>query len=98
MRKRGYCSYCGNFRTLSRDHIIPKKVIGSNALQFGNILYACGFCNASKSSLSLQNWLLSLPFYSPQHIYVPRFISMNAMEREEFKKMHHSILNHEKLN
>jgi len=73
----GYCAYCGNFRTLTRDHVIPKWMKTNTIPDTSNILLVCGWCNSHKGDHSLLEWLRLLPLSSPQHIYVPRFVDCN---------------------
>ena len=46
----GRCAYCGQVAALQADHRTPLSRGGTNAI--GNILPACGRCNASKHTLT----------------------------------------------
>jgi hypothetical protein len=52
------CFYCGrtNFFPLHCDHVVP-PARGGSARDPGNLVTACGSCNASKAALTLEEWL-----------------------------------------
>jgi len=52
------CSYCGEWRQLQRDHIIPRCKGGSD--DKSNIAVSCWPCNRLKSGLSLDEARLLL--------------------------------------
>ena len=70
----GVCPYCGAWATLTRDHVVPKKLGGSRGDE--NILSVCGPCNASKGCLTLEHWLSLLPPDAPQQYLVRLLLSM----------------------
>lgn len=73
--KKGYCAYCcGNWRKLTKDHIVPRSK-GGNL-----ILLVCSWCNNHKANMLLGEWLNSLPPNFPQHIYVARLLRMTLEE------------------
>lgn len=78
-RKRGYCAYCGNWRRMTKDHIIPKSKGGQL------ILWVCIWCNKSKRNLYLEEWLNMLSPSCPQHIYVKRLLRMTLQDIVAFK-------------
>ena len=51
------CVYCGSEEDLHADHRVSVARGGSNSLQ--NLATACGPCNQSKGSKSLEDWLAS---------------------------------------
>lgn len=77
VKRFNYCAYCGNFRKMESEHIIPACEGGKQ------IIFACKYCNRTKGKMSLQEWLKTFPTEAPQHIYVPRFINAS----EEYIKM-----------
>ena len=68
-KRVGVCAYCGNVRVLTREHVIP-KCTG----QPTDILKVCTWCNNNKGSMSLREWLLTLPSSAPQWIFVPKIM------------------------
>ena len=64
----GSCTYCGSWRQMTRDHVVPKSQGGTY------IVPVCHQCNCSKANMSLQEWLLTLPGDAPQHHFVTFFI------------------------
>ncbi len=60
----GSCRYCGKFRKLTLDHIVPKCRNGETVLP--NLTWCCFSCNAKKGSKDLFEWLESLPKSAPQ--------------------------------
>lgn len=48
------CSYCGCSNDLSLDHLIPRKLGGSDSAD--NLICACRFCNSSKNKTDLLVW------------------------------------------
>lgn len=59
-RYRHRCAYCGEKRTLTKDHVIPLAKGGRHAI--GNILPACKPCNTSKADKLLYEWRASRAF------------------------------------
>ena len=59
----GSCGYCGDDDervdriTFHIDHFAPKSVFPDLALSYGNLVYACRFCNVGKSN----HWIGSDP-------------------------------------
>lgn len=53
-RQRGCCTYCGERRKLTVEHVIPLSRGGRHAI--GNIRLACGACNASKRDRLVTEW------------------------------------------
>lgn len=53
-KKVGWCAYCGEWRVLTRDHVIPLARNGPN--EPSNILYVCRKCNTAKAWLTLAEW------------------------------------------
>jgi 5-methylcytosine-specific restriction endonuclease McrA len=49
------CAYCGRDGKLEQDHIMPLSRGGGHTPQ--NIAPACGFCNRSKGSKLLSEWV-----------------------------------------
>ncbi len=48
------CFYCGEKGQSTIDHIIPIARGGTHSI--GNLVAACGFCNSSKSKLTITEW------------------------------------------
>ena len=80
-RKNGYCAYCGNYRTLTVDHVVAKSI---TCQVIGNRLLVCGWCNSNKTNLDLLNWINSFPFFAPQHIYAKRFLTYTLQQIEDY--------------
>jgi 5-methylcytosine-specific restriction endonuclease McrA len=56
------CAYCGvSNRALQKDHIVPLSKGGPYS--YGNILPACGRCNASKQDGNMESWYKAQPYY-----------------------------------
>jgi hypothetical protein len=74
----GVCAYCDNWRRLTCDHILPKCMLDSTAMtraeSLANIARVCGWCNQSKGSKTLAEWLATLPARAPQHRIVGPFL------------------------
>lgn len=49
------CQYCGDTDNLHCDHVHPKSRGGSDAMD--NLVTACGACNMSKGSKTVEEWL-----------------------------------------
>lgn len=49
------CAYCGSIGKMTRDHVVPLSLGGSNAIE--NIVPACQWCNGSKWNRLLEEWL-----------------------------------------
>jgi hypothetical protein len=60
-RARSACSYCGRPCFATKDHVVPRHRGGQMTLD------ACRECNTAKGSLSLAEWLKTLPADAPQH-------------------------------
>jgi hypothetical protein len=58
LRDNYTCFYCGrtDFFPLHCDHVVPPER-GGQARDPGNLVTACGSCNASKRALTLEEWL-----------------------------------------
>jgi len=54
-KNENYCVYCSSKKNLSIDHIIPKKLGGTDSPD--NLVLACKKCNSSKKDLSLFLWM-----------------------------------------
>ncbi len=80
----GYCAYCGNYRRLTIDHIMPKSKGGK---VIGNRLLVCTWCNKDKCDLSLIDWLNLFSLLRPQHIYAKRFIMYTEVEFEQYYQL-----------
>lgn len=79
------CAYCGiplkkgssrpKNNTLSRDHIVPKHMIGLNGLPHKlnalNIIECCHGCNQEKGGLSRAEYRLVLAFRAGMPIEMP---------------------------
>jgi hypothetical protein len=59
-RARSVCSYCGRSCFATRDHVVPRLRGGQLTLD------ACRVCNEAKGSMSLAEWLETLPADAPQ--------------------------------
>jgi len=58
------CAYCGESdENLTQDHVIPLSKGGNHTAS--NIVPACRFCNSSKGSRLLEEWLVSVDDRSP---------------------------------
>jgi 5-methylcytosine-specific restriction endonuclease McrA len=68
----GCCAYCGNVRVLTDDHVHPKALGGITSKN--NIVRVCTWCNSNKGSLTLEQWLHTLPSWAPQWIHVPKYL------------------------
>ena len=53
-RYSGMCAYCHTARATQQDHVIPLARGGRHTI--GNVLPACGTCNASKKAALLVEW------------------------------------------
>ncbi|MEU5673129.1 HNH endonuclease signature motif containing protein [Micromonospora sp. NPDC047762] len=53
-RQGGLCAYCRLAAPTSIDHIVPLKLGGRHSI--GNLAWACGSCNSSKSDRLLFAW------------------------------------------
>lgn len=91
MKYAGFCAYCGNWRLMTKDHVIP-RCDGGQA-----VLLVCTWCNINKGNHDLevryvhrylhslyQTWVARLPPDAPQHVYVPRFVRANKKTIQEF--------------
>lgn len=70
-RKLGFCAYCGTYDTMTKDHVVPLCRGGSTTPR--NVAFVCRSCNASKGSMSLREWLHTLPLTSPILRHATRF-------------------------
>lgn len=70
----GFCSYCGAWGMMTRDHVVPKSRGGTC------IVPACHRCNCSKGDLDLWQWLQLLPLDAPQQHYVPMVLGWLQMQ------------------
>lgn len=61
--KMNICCYCGAKEKLTLDHLIPKKLCGSDTGD--NLVYACQKCNSSKNAKDLIEWALSKDRFPP---------------------------------
>lgn len=84
MKKEGWCAYCGNWRILTKDHIIPKS---KGMVNSPNIVYVCTWCNQNKGNYTLEEWLKILPKHYPQHLYANQILMLSETEREIFYNM-----------
>lgn len=50
----GECNWCGRTRYLTRDHVIPRSLGGSNGRS--NIVMACEDCNSLKGDMKPEHW------------------------------------------
>lgn len=48
------CCYCGSGNSLSVDHLIPRKLLGSDLAD--NLVWSCKSCNSSKGSSDMIEW------------------------------------------
>jgi 5-methylcytosine-specific restriction endonuclease McrA len=70
---RGYCAYCGVYKNLTKDHIIPRSRGGADIKD--NITMVCSRCNSAKGNKTLEEWLDSLPADAPQVVYLRSILS-----------------------
>lgn len=57
------CVYCGASGTLSRDHLVSRKLGGSDSAD--NLVYACRACNSSKNDRDLLAWYAARGGFPP---------------------------------
>jgi len=89
-KKYGHCTYCGNVRNLTVDHVVPK----SRTKQIiGNKLLVCSWCNTNKWIYSLHTWLLKTPMEYLQHIYARRFLCFTLDMIEEYYQLQRKTAN-----
>lgn len=55
-RHGGRCYYCGSVKPLTMDHVVPVSRGGQHSI--GNLLPACGPCNATKHHRTIMEWRL----------------------------------------
>lgn len=55
------CAYCGSTENLTRDHVVPVVIGGSN--NPNNVIVACRSCNSSKHDKSMHSWYRGTPFF-----------------------------------
>jgi hypothetical protein len=68
--KSDFCSYCGRFRPLTRDHFFPRSYLTylaehdpdfRQAILHHNIVMACFRCQKTKGDMHPQRWLEAMP-------------------------------------
>ena len=57
-RKKGTCAYCGRWRSLTLDHIVPKSAGGK--LTPSNCALVCGPCNHAKGADQPEGWMIAV--------------------------------------
>lgn len=57
------CCYCGSLQKLSIDHLIPRKMGGTDCAD--NLIYCCKSCNSSKNKTDLIEWCLKNNNFPP---------------------------------
>lgn len=95
LRYIGFCGYCGIYKNLTKDHVIPKSLIKKQNIIFkpkqGNIILACFNCNQNKGSQTLFHWLSKIDSQSSHHIYAKRFLGMDATQILNFYNLQKAI-------
>lgn len=88
VRIQGFCSYCGLYRRLTLDHVVPKCKNGRAKIP------ACGWCNGTKGNKSLREWLAWIEKkegnqLARQFFLVPMWFMLEAqeMQRIEMEKI-----------
>lgn len=66
-REKGICSYCGAYRRLTLDHVVPKSKGGRATIP------ACSWCNGTKGDKNLREWLMWIGTETTQGIHAPQF-------------------------
>lgn len=67
------CNYCGSSDSLSLDHILPQKYGGKDNAE--NLIYACKFCNSSKGTKDLIEWMNTRNHFLPLMI-IRRYLKL----------------------
>jgi 5-methylcytosine-specific restriction endonuclease McrA len=85
LRDGHQCTYCGNKRNLTIDHIIPKSRGGENTWQ--NLITCCSTCNRYKGDRTPEeaNMILKIKPYEPT-IFSEIINTSIGQIWEEFKK------------
>lgn len=55
---KGSCHYCGELKTLTIDHVVPRARGGADSRE--NLVLACYWCNMSKGGQLLEEWRFSI--------------------------------------
>lgn len=80
----GFCAYCANWRRLTIDHVIPKSSLGYDRRKPDNFLLVCTWCNKSKGSRLLDEWVDSFDADAPQLIWAARFVGVGDEKIREY--------------
>lgn len=82
------CSYCGDDRRLSLDHLIPRsRTPQDNA---DNLVWACRRCNSSKGNRDLLAWMQSNTQF-PSILLLRRYIKLAVRFCEQADIMKHPL-------
>ncbi len=74
------CYYCGSYKNLSVDHLIPK--IKGGADDSDNLIWACRPCNSSKRDKDMLSWMFNKKMF-PSILLLRRFIKIVARYCDE---------------
>jgi hypothetical protein len=69
------CYYCGSYKNLSVDHLIPR--IKGGADESDNLIWACKSCNSSKRDKDMLAWMLGRGMF-PSILLLRRYIKIVA--------------------
>jgi 5-methylcytosine-specific restriction endonuclease McrA len=77
------CVYCGSYKNLTIDHVIPQSRGGQHT--FENLVCACANCNYEKGDRTPQQWG-KLPYIKPYRPFSKLEIIVKQSNVEEWKK------------
>lgn len=80
------CLYCGDFKIMTKDHIIPKSRGGCNART--NIALVCQECNGFKSDLSISDFRDKLKKAGKNHYFVQFCIDRLGLEEKKIVSLY----------
>ncbi len=74
------CYYCGNYRNLAVDHLIPRIKGGPD--EPDNLILACRSCNSSKRDRDMLAWMFSKGMF-PSILLLRRYLKIVARYCDE---------------
>jgi 5-methylcytosine-specific restriction endonuclease McrA len=80
-RDRGQCQYCGSFKQLTIDHVIPRSKGGKTS--WTNLVTACNRCNVLKGDKTLEQVGMQLqtePFVPSLSYFLASYAERQAPE------------------
>ena len=78
------CQYCGTYKDLTLDHLIPRSKGGKSS--WSNLVTACKKCNTEKGDFSLEKTDLKLQNIPIKPSYISFLKMANGPLREDWKQ------------